>query len=293
MPIGYDSICCFRSRDESLGKRVCWEITTDCNLKCPFCHRYCFIPEYYDINRLPETIALFRKNSIENIILSGGEPLLHPHFIEILDALHAAGFSLDVCSNGTLLYDDTVQRLGERVSEISISIDGYEATRHEQMRQVPGCFAQTMKGVDLLIRAGIDVHVTTVVDAAFAGHIVEMTGFLHEHGICSVAYLGLIPLDTGTNHLFTSKCQALLESQVDKARNKYFDMAINTKQLLTARSGCSCGAGHVVFGLGTDGLELHPCLLTRERSGKTPGGGSIGLCPGSRYLTQRKENEKC
>ena len=44
----YDSICCFRSREESSDRRVCWEITTACNLKCSFCHRSNFENKFYD-----------------------------------------------------------------------------------------------------------------------------------------------------------------------------------------------------------------------------------------------------
>lgn len=289
---GYDSICCFRSRDDSLGKRVCWEITTDCNLMCPFCHRSGFVPEYYHMEHLQHTIRLLRENQVTNVILSGGEPLLYPHFFELLDALHAEGFDLDVCTNGTLLNDDIIAQLKTRLSEISISIDGYDATRHDRMRRVQGCFDQTMNNVQKLVAQGFDVHITTVVDPSFASQIGQMTDFLYNHQIRSVAYLGLIPLDTGINRLFTPECQAELEKQTDRVREEYPDMSINTKQLLAARSGCRCEAGKIVFGLGVDGLTLHPCLLTRKRPGQQYG-ETAGMCPGSRYLTQRKEKAPC
>ena len=288
-----DSICCFRSREESRTKRVCWEITTDCNLNCPFCHRYGFDAEYYEIGRLPETIALLKAQGIENVILSGGEPLLHPHFFSLLERLQEAGFELDVCTNGVLLDPVLADRLSRSLSEISISLDGYGPERHERMRRSEGCFARTMEGVDLLLKKGMEVHMTTVVDAAFAGEIVRMTDFLYQKGIRSVAYLGLIPLDTGRNPLFEPDCQALLSEQIARARERYPDMSINTKQLLLGQSRCRCGAGSVIWGLGTDGLTLHPCLLTRERPGKKENGGGPGMCPGSRYLTQKREEHEC
>lgn len=289
---GYDSICCFRSRDDSLGKRVCWEITTDCNLRCPFCHRFDFVPEYYCIKNIAQTIRLLKQNQVTNVILSGGEPLLHPHFFELLDTLHAEGFDLDVCTNGTLLNDDIIARLKTRLSELSISIDAYDAARHDRMRSVPGCFDQTINNLRKLVAQGFDVHVTTIVDPSFASQIGQMTDFLYHHQIKSVAYLGLIPIETGVNRLFTPECQAELESQIDRVREEYPDMSINTKQLLVARSSCHCEAGRIVFGLGVDGLTLHPCLLTRKRPGRQYG-ETAGMCPGSRYLTQRKENNLC
>lgn len=282
----YDSICCFRSSNESTVKRVCWEITTDCNLNCPFCHRYGYNSEYYDISRLHQTIDILHKQNIKNVIISGGEPLLHPHFFKIIDALHIAGFSLDVCSNGVLMDSKTVSHLKDRLSEISVSIDGYEAKRHEYMRQTPGCFSETISGIQRLMCAGIEVHVTTVVDASFVEHIELMTDFLYEKGIRSVAFLGLIPLGTGKNPLFEDDNQYMIERNIKHVRMKYPDMAINTKQLLKSGCDCNCGAGKVIFGMGVDGTQTHPCLLLRKRPKNSNNKGLIGLCPGSQYLTQ-------
>ena len=282
----YDSICCFRSRDSSIDKRVCWEITTDCNLGCEFCHRYDHLSEYYDVSDLEKTIEIFLENKITNVILSGGEPLLHPQFFEILKKLHSHNFSIDICTNGTLLTDENIKELRKYISEISVSLDSYTSIRHDSMRKTPGAFSKTCKNIDKLIECGFDVHITTVVDCEFASHIKQMTKYLYEKGIKSVAYLGLIPLDTGKNDLFEADCQHIIFEQISEVRKRYPDMAINTKQLLL-KSGCVCGAGRYVFGMGVDGDVLHPCLLTRERSSKVRNDTSPGLCPGSRYLTQK------
>lgn len=240
------------------------------------------------MNNLKQTIQLLKKHQIVNVILSGGEPFLHPRLFELLDVLHAEGFELDVCTNGTLLNDHIIARLKTILQEISISVDGYDAERHERMRQVPGCFALTVENMQKLVASGFDVHVTTIVDPSFVTHINRMTAFLHTCQIRSVAYLGLIPIGIGVNRLFTPECQAELERQISHVRSVYCDMSINTKQLLSNRSVCHCEAGRIVFGLGADGLILHPCLLTRKRPGRCFS-ETEGLCPGSRYLTCRRE----
>lgn len=282
----YDSICCFRSKDLSIDKRVCWEITTDCNLMCKFCHRYSYNKEYYDISKIERTIDIFTQKSISNIILSGGEPLLHKNFFEIIEILYKNNFKLDVCTNGTLLTNEVIKDLHKYVSEISISLDGYTSARHDHMRNTPGAFLAVSNNIDKLIENGFDVHITTVVDYEFTEQIMKMTAYLHEKGIRSVSYLGLIPLNTGVNDLFRPECQDILIRQISEAREKYRDMAINTKQLLLT-SNCTCGAGKYVFGMGVDGIILHPCLLTRKRNSKAYDFTSPGLCPGSKYLTQK------
>lgn len=289
MLMNYDSICCFRSREDSLNKRVCWEITTDCNLRCAFCHRYDFDNHFYNTDNLDQTILLLKEKKITNVIISGGEPLLHPQLFEIMDALKSNGFDLDLCTNGTIVNETILLSLKKYLSEISISIDSYSSARHDSMRSTKGCFNKTVSGIKQFLNAGFEVHTTTVIDSSFANEILSMTEYLHNIGVKSIAFLGLIPIDSGKNSLFDKDCQSVLLNQINIVRERYPDMSINTKQLLVEQSRCSCGAGKIIYGLGTDGLELFPCLLMRKRSNKIPNNSGPGLCPGSRYLTQRRD----
>ena len=286
-----DRICCFRSREESRDRRVCWEITTACNLKCSFCHRANFENEFYDYQNIEQTIGLLKEHAITNVIISGGEPLLHPHFFDIVKRLREEKFEIDVCSNGVLFDDNKLVTLRNFLSEISISLDGYEPGRHDQMRGLKGSFEKTIINIKKLIEHGFDVHITTVVDSQFAGEIVKTVDFLNALGIKTVSFLGLIPIDSGENNIFHDDCQRKLIDQISEVRTKYPEMVINTKQLLCEQSKCNCGAGNIIFGLGTDGIELVPCLLTRKREGKDERKIGPGLCPGSKYLTARRK--KC
>lgn len=286
-----DSICCFRSREESRDRRGCWEITTACNLKCSFCHRANFENEFYDYQNIEQTIGLLKEHAITNVIISGGEPLLHPHFFDIVKRLREEKFEIDVCSNGVLFDDNKLVTLRNFLSEISISLDGYEPGRHDQMRGLKGSFEKTIINIKKLIEHGFDVHITTVVDSQFAGEIVKTVDFLNALGIKTVSFLGLIPIDSGENNIFHDDCQRKLIDQISEVRTKYPEMVINTKQLLCEQSKCNCGAGNIIFGLGTDGIELVPCLLTRKREGKDERKIGPGLCPGSKYLTARRK--KC
>lgn len=84
-------------------KRIYLEITNACNLNCPFCTNSkgnSFL-SYEDIkSHLTEIKAVC--NYIYLHIL--GEPLLHPHFNDILNLLDEMDFNLQLVTNGTLLY---------------------------------------------------------------------------------------------------------------------------------------------------------------------------------------------
>lgn len=288
MAESYDSICCFRSNALSSTKRVCWELTTDCNLNCLFCHRYGKIAQYYDVSYLSQTIALLKSAGINDVILSGGEPLLHPHIFNILSSLQKEGISVDICSNGTLINQHMAFRLKPYLSEISISIDGYNADRHEIMRNTKGCFDNTINAIQLLINNGFEVHTTTVVDESFCEQILTMVNYLVDLGVKSIAFLGLIPLNAGENALLNKNVQKMLVKQLEAARIKYPNISINTKQLVKTKSMSTCSAGRTVFGLDRDGLKLHSCLLTRSNTTNEKIDISFGFCPGSSFLTKQR-----
>jgi MoaA/NifB/PqqE/SkfB family radical SAM enzyme len=86
---------------------------------------------------------MLKDMGIQNIIISGGEPLLHPKLLDIMTALNREGFDLDLCSNGTLINHDVALKLKQYLSEISISIDGYNHFRHDYIRNVQGSFEKT------------------------------------------------------------------------------------------------------------------------------------------------------
>lgn len=285
----YDSICCFRSNENSMKRRVCWEIITDCNLNCPFCHRYKEKIDKYDVEKLQETMKLLKKNRIKNVIISGGEPLLHENLFTIMDDLSKNGFELDLCTNATLLNDKLIYKLKKYVTEISVSIDGFNEKRHDKFRATEGSFCLTVKNIKKLIAEGFEVHSTTVVDSSFADNIIEMVEYLNFLGIKSMAFLGLIPIETGKNELFNKECQEKLKQQISLARKKFPDININTKQLLVNESLCSCSAGDIVWGMGVDGMKLERCLLLRNREGHTHNNDGIGMCPGSKYLNKRSD----
>jgi MoaA/NifB/PqqE/SkfB family radical SAM enzyme len=92
-----------------------------------------------------------------SLLLSGGEPLAHPCFFELLD--HASSLSLRVClsTNGTSIDDSAARFLKEKnVGYVGVSLDGPEAI-HDAFRGVRGAFGKTLSGIRSL--RGADIRV--------------------------------------------------------------------------------------------------------------------------------------
>ena len=78
--------------------------TGGCNLRCPFCHNAPLVTGLADAPTLRQEEVLdflaTRRGLLDGVVLSGGEPLLHPEAPEFLTQVRALGFSIKVDTNG-------------------------------------------------------------------------------------------------------------------------------------------------------------------------------------------------
>ena len=135
------------------------QITDRCNLQC----RHCYIGESFhqdlSMGQIQKVLEEFEEIQGLRLLLSGGEPLLHPHFWEINDILRNHAFRSVLLSNGTLITQEVAKKL--RVHEVQISLDGMKQG-HESLRG-KGTFEKTMMAIDHLQEANIRVSVATMI----------------------------------------------------------------------------------------------------------------------------------
>ena len=108
------------------------EITTHCNLDCAMCQR-----NSWDSSGGAMSADTFGKllqqlkdlPGATTICLSGyGEPMGHPLFYELVSEAKAAGFVVEVVTNGTLLGPAAAERLVDlRLDKLIVSVDGISA----------------------------------------------------------------------------------------------------------------------------------------------------------------------
>lgn len=136
-----------------------FQLTDRCNLRC----RHCYIGEslYQDLpsDTILEILKEFEKIQGLRLLLSGGEPLLHPRFWEINEVLRDYPFRSVLLSNGVLITKDVAKRL--RVHEVQVSLDGMEEG-HEAIRG-SDTFIKTLSAIDHLQEAGIRVSIATMI----------------------------------------------------------------------------------------------------------------------------------
>lgn len=137
-----------------------------CNLRCAFCGFADPGTPGRDatlaVDRAPDLFAEARAIGVNTVVLTGGEPLLHPGLFRIVQAARAAGLGVNLTTNGTLVSSRFRELLRDPPDSVSVSLDGLEPT-HDALRGRPGAFAEARDALVRLRDHGIATSVYFVI----------------------------------------------------------------------------------------------------------------------------------
>lgn len=202
--------------DYSLAPRyVYWEMTQVCGLACRHCRATSKRVQHPDELTTDEGKALLRQvasfaEQPPTMIFSGGDPLERTDLWELLDYAHELGIPTAVTPSATptLTRDHFVKLKQHHVSAVSMSLDGSDAKRHDGIRNVGGCFDDTMQAWDWLEELGIPLLVNTVVSENTVNDLSAIYALLHTKKLVRWSLFFLIAVGRGRNLTSITSAQA-------------------------------------------------------------------------------------
>ena len=194
-------------RDQTtFPKSVSLTITNACNLRCRMCGQWS--EEGYmrskpaalrdelgltDWKRLVDEVA---EHGITNVLLRGGEPLLYPDILPLLEHLRSKEIFTSVDTNGTQLARFAADLVGIGNLHLTVSVDGPEET-HDSVRGVKGSFQKVREGLARLAEEERKSGTMVSKSATFTisrysyrglGRLPEVARGLGLSSLCIVAY---------------------------------------------------------------------------------------------------------
>jgi len=142
---------------------VAWQITNECNLACLHCIEESgpgkAFSDELDREGALRVVDELMANEVPYLSFSGGEPMLHPHFFEMVERVTSRGSQLKIETNGHYLDPENCARLAAlEVKAVQVSLDGATSATFGRMR-VRGEFDRTIQGIRNLRAAGVAVEV--------------------------------------------------------------------------------------------------------------------------------------
>lgn len=161
----------------------------ECNHKCICCPltTYDRLHKSFRYEEIAERIARIRPGEErEHMVLSGGEPMLHPDFLRIVALLAEKGYAITVLSNASLCRDPKMVRELKRVIpdhrfDIVTAIHSSTPAIHDRITGVPGSLLETLEGLDHLVEEEIPVTIKHIFNRISLPSLLETFQYLEHH----------------------------------------------------------------------------------------------------------------
>ncbi|MCL2447441.1 MAG: radical SAM protein [Polyangiaceae bacterium] len=184
--------------DAAHEKRNWVRLTFDCNDHCVFClDALAHDGTMRDGGEVRRQILDGRRKGATRLILSGGEPTIHPSFVEFVRLGALAGYpKIQTVTNGRMFaYASFLRRcIDAGLGEITFSLHGPNARIHDALVGTRGAFDEEMAGLSAALADGRPiVNVDIVVNRANVKHLGEMLRMLTEMGVREFDLLQVVP----------------------------------------------------------------------------------------------------
>ncbi len=185
--------------EDAAHERRNWvRLTFDCNNKCVFClDSDTHDGEMRDPEDVKRQILEGRRKGATRLILSGGEPTIHPRYVDFIKLGRLAGYAkIQTVTNGRLFaYQEFLDRCIEAgLSEITFSLHGPNARVHDALVGVKGAFEQESAGLRRALDDGRPiVNVDIVINRGNVKVLPEMLETFYGWGVREFDLLQVVP----------------------------------------------------------------------------------------------------
>jgi MoaA/NifB/PqqE/SkfB family radical SAM enzyme len=197
--------------DAAHEKRNWVRLSYDCNNHCTFC---------LDSNAHDGTmranmdikvqIVEGRKKGADRLILSGGEPTMHPNFLDFVKLGKRAGYpKVQTVTNGRMFkYPDFLDTAANNgLDEITFSLHGHTPKLHDALVGTPGAFVEETAGLKAALASQrFIINIDIVINKMNIKHLPEMLETFIGWGVGEFDLLHIIPFGNAwtdaRDHLF-------------------------------------------------------------------------------------------
>ena len=215
---------------------VVWNITRTCNLRCVHCYADSHAELYPGELTREQCFAVIddlAAYGASALLLSGGEPLLHPHLPELLERATQRGLKVTISTNGTRITPEWAARFKQwGVAYVGISLDGIGPV-HDSFRGVPGAFEAAIRGFKLCEEVGQKTGLRLTLTRNNVQSMEDILRFIEQENIPRVCFYHLVPTGRGVDvaSLRPEEARAAMNTLI--ARAEAWHAAGSSRELLT------------------------------------------------------------
>ena len=206
--------------------------TNACNMYCDHCYRDAGFKAEEELNTTEAKTLLdqIAKAGFKIMIFSGGEPLMRPDIIELVEHAVSVGLRPVFGTNGTLITEEMAHKLKKAgAMGMGISLDSLDIEKHNKFRKFPNAWEGAVQGMRNCRKAGLPFQIhTTVMD--WNSHELEaITDFAVAEGAVAHHFFFLVPTGRGANIEEESLRAKAYEDVLERIMKKQQEVSIELK----------------------------------------------------------------
>lgn len=262
----YNSYNAYINQIDTLST-VYYNVTYSCNLHCP----YCYAPKnknYISLENNRLFLNKLVKLNTQNIVLIGGEPMMHPYLDKLIDDIYKAGIhSISIITNGTILKKEVLEKIIEYKIDIQVSVDGHTEELNSPTRG-KGSLKKVLSNLKILQDNSVNYAVMQVLTKETIKFSKEFSDYFSNMGIAHGFFL--VKQATDKERPTLKSIVNLYDFLLKKYGEvqKVFDCAKSSDQMQFDKTGfpiTHCGAGITMLSIDPLG-NVYPCVKLHHSS---------------------------
>lgn len=284
------------AKHERLPYSVSFTLTNRCNFRCDYCDIPAKAEFEMSTDEFRAAISELVRAGMARASFSGGEALLRPDAVDIIEHAKSERCFTSLNSNGWLT-SKHLDRLGDCLDMLMVSLDGPDEV-HDVVRKRKGSYDRVIRTIDDARGRGISVATISVLGPWNFERIDEILELSRKHGFWAYfqpAYVDCFANNAGLHPGINPEILQRIADQLSAASETapvgssegYFDRLRAAPNF----GDCSrCAAGRYFATVLPDGLVI-PCHLSSEQGGYL-NGRDVGFVEAFRRMP-RPEGPGC
>jgi radical SAM protein with 4Fe4S-binding SPASM domain len=173
------------------GGYLFWSITAKCPNECGFCGQAALFEgsrELSDRGTIARVIEEAKAEGFRELILTGGEPMIHPDLEAFVAEARQRGVGVSVATSGAGGRRAATRLLACRPGRVALSIDSSDEAVHDQMRRRTGALREVRELLEALAEGGaMDLSIVTVVTRQNIEGLDGLVELARSHGVRHLA----------------------------------------------------------------------------------------------------------
>ncbi|MGE5340943.1 MAG: radical SAM protein [Candidatus Omnitrophota bacterium] len=210
-----------------------FRVSDSCMRNCVYCNIQTRPHETMNLiplERWDQLAQEVKEMDLSSVLLSGGDPFIHPDIIEIIHCFIKRGIHPFV-STKSFISKETAQTLNAvGLKKIQVSIDAPIASICDFLTQSPGYFDQITQTIKNVQEANINVSTNTVITSYNVLLIPQLVRMLNDRGIKQVKmsqYARTLYNNHDNSYFLSGKSIEWLNNELEKLKGELPELSIN------------------------------------------------------------------